>query len=81
VNLVADCADLIERLSGGIVELPVLVALAGKERTLVAAAHRHNDVRLAHGISLEQPWQLRGYIDTHLRHRLHGGWVDFVRWV
>ena len=43
-DLVADRADLVDAEAGGIVELPVLVALAREERAGVAAAHRDDDV-------------------------------------
>src|SRR5205823_3284389 len=44
VNVVADLPHLLERPAGGILELPVDVALAGDVRARVAAAHRHDQV-------------------------------------
>ena len=43
-DLVADRADGVDAEAGGVVELPVLVALAGEDRAGVAAAHRDDDV-------------------------------------
>src|SRR5258707_6159411 len=43
-NLIADRPDLFECLAGRVVEFPVLVVLAGQERTGVAAAHRDDDI-------------------------------------
>ena len=43
-DLVADGADGVDALAGGVVERPVLVALAGEDRAGVAAAHRDDDV-------------------------------------
>ena len=44
VDLVADLADGVDALAGGVVELPVLVALAGEDRAGVAAAHGDHHV-------------------------------------
>src|SRR6266851_8570678 len=43
-NLIADRPDLFECLADRVVEFPVLVVLAGRERTGVAAAHRDDDI-------------------------------------
>ena len=48
LDLVSDRADVVERLPGRVVELPVEVPLAGVERAGVAAAHRDHDVGRAH---------------------------------
>jgi hypothetical protein len=39
IDVVADSADLLDGLSGGVVELPVQIALTGLDRARVAAAH------------------------------------------
>ena len=44
LDLVADRADGVDVVAGGVVELPVLVALAREERAGVAAAHGDDDV-------------------------------------
>ena len=44
VDLVADHAHRLDVLPGGIVEIPVLVALAGIDRAGIAAAHRDHGV-------------------------------------
>ena len=44
LDLVADRSDLVDGPAGGILQLPLLVALPGKDRAGVAAAHRDDDV-------------------------------------
>src|SRR5688572_9017286 len=44
LNVVADGTDVLDTPAGRIVKLPVEVALAGEERTCVAASHRDDDV-------------------------------------
>src|SRR5919109_3835964 len=51
-DLVADPPHRLQILAGWVLELPVLVALAGKDRAGVAAAHRDHHVRLAHHVRL-----------------------------
>ena len=43
-NLVADRADRIDGLPGGVGQVPILVALAREERAGIATAHRHDDI-------------------------------------
>jgi hypothetical protein len=51
VDVVADAPDDLERLAGGVVELPVEVALAGEDRAGIAAAHRDDDVAGLHRLT------------------------------
>ena len=45
-DVIADRADLVKRTALGVGQVPLDVALAGDVRALIAAAHRHDDVRL-----------------------------------
>ena len=54
----------------GIVELPVLVLLAGIDRAGVAAAHRDHDVGGAHDLVGERLRELLAHVDAELLHRL-----------
>ena len=49
-DLVADRPDRLDVLAGRVVELPVLIALAGVERAGVAAAHGDDDVGVLDGL-------------------------------
>ena len=71
-------ADGVEVLAGRIVELPVLVALAGVDRAGVAAAHRDHDVGGAHDLVGERLRELLAHVDAELGHRLDDGRVDLV---
>ena len=80
VDLVADRADRVDALAGGVVELPVLVALAGVERARVAAAHRDDDVGGLDG-GVVEPLRVGAggaQVDAELGHRLDDGRVDLV---
>src|SRR5918992_1182477 len=78
LDLVADGPNLVELAARRIVELPVLVALAGLERALVPAPHRHHDVRLRDGLIGELPRPLARHVEADLRHRLDYLWMDPV---
>lgn len=78
-DLVPDRAHRLDALAGGVVELPVLVPLAGEEGALVAAAHRDDHVGLLDGFGGEDLRLLGGDVDAELRHRGHGDRVDLVR--
>ena len=73
VDLVADAADRLEILAGRVVELPVLVLLAGVDRAGVAAAHRDHDVGGAHDLVGERLRELLAHIDAELVHGLDDG--------
>ena len=51
-------AHRLERLAGRVIELPVLVALAGIDRAGVAAAHRDHDIGGTHGFVGQRLWVL-----------------------
>ena len=80
VDLVADRAHGVDALAGGVVELPVLVALAGEDRAGVAAAHGDHDVGRPDG-GLVEPLRVgaaRREVDADLGHGLDDGGVDVV---
>src|SRR5690606_27482441 len=77
-DLVTDRADGVDPLPGGIVELPVLVALAGEDGAGVAASHRDHDVRRLHGFGGQHLRLLAGDVDADLAHRLDGDRVDLT---
>src|SRR4030095_17084813 len=62
VDLVADLADLVDRLAGGVVQLPVLIPLAGVDRAGVAAAHRDARIRGADDLVREPLCGLLGHV-------------------
>src|SRR5215203_6190545 len=64
--------------SGGVVELPVLVALAWEQRASIAASHRDDDVGSAH--DLVGPWlrKLVGDINSDLGHGGYCRRVDLI---
>src|SRR3954451_12616953 len=77
VDLVADRAHGIERLGiGGVVEHPVLVALAREDRTRIAASHGDHHIGGAHEVVRERLWEGVGEIDPQLGHRFDDQWVD-----
>ena len=59
IDLVADDPNSSDRLAGGVVELPVEVALAGEVGAGVAAAHRDDDVGGGDGVvgELSSGWR------------------------
>src|SRR5690349_20843179 len=78
LDLVSNRSNGLEVLAGGILELPVLVAPAGKDRTGVATAHRDDDVGLFDGIGIEQLRLLAGQVDALLDHRLEDHRVQLI---
>ena len=75
-DLVADGPDGVDALAGGVVELPVLVALAGEERAGVAAAHGDDDVGGPDDLVGPGLGVLAGDVDADLGHGRDGGRVD-----
>ena len=69
-DLVADRADGVDAEAGGVVELPVLVALAGEQRAGVTAAHRDDDVGGADDLVGPRLRVLGGDVDADLGHRV-----------
>ena len=81
VDLVADRTDGVDALAGGVVELPVEVALAGVERALVATAHRDDDVgglRRLRRSAASGARRSRVEVDADLGHRFDDSGVDRV---
>jgi hypothetical protein len=77
-NLVSDPSDGIQVLARRILQIPVLVALAGVDRADVAAAHRDHHVRLAHHALLEPLRPLGRDIDPGLLDRLDDCGVESI---
>src|SRR5688572_26967949 len=65
-DLVADRAHGFHALTCGVLEGPVLVALAGEDRAGVTAAHGDHDVGDAHGIRREDLGHLGAHVDALL---------------
>ena len=74
--LVSDRSDLLERLAGRVLELPVLVPLPGHQRTGVTASHRHHHVGRAEELVGPGLGELLGDVDPDLGHRLDHVLVD-----
>ena len=72
--------DGVDALAGGVVELPVLVALARVDRALVAAAHGDDDVGGLDGgvVELLRVGAGGAQVDAELGHGLDDGRVDVV---
>src|SRR6188474_2822084 len=77
-DLVADRSDGVDALTGGVVELPILVAFPGVERAGVAASHRDDDVGFLHGFIGEDLGRGGGDVDAFFGHRLDRDGVDLV---
>src|ERR1700690_1864298 len=71
LDLVADRADLLDRLAGRVVELPVEVTLARIHRTCVAATHHDDDIGSPHDLVRPGLRKLGTYIDALLGHCRH----------
>lgn len=67
-----DGTDGVHALTGGILELPVLVALAGEDRAAVTAAHVDDHVRVPHCLGGQHLGVLCGNIDALFRHYHQG---------
>src|SRR5918994_5489302 len=78
LDLVADPAHTLEVRVGRIVELPILVALAGVDRAGVAAPHRDHGVRRPHHLVGEWLGELLPEVHADLGHRLAHRGVDLV---
>src|SRR5215211_1114119 len=77
-DLVTDTADRLEVLAGGVLELPVLVALPWIDRARVPAAHRDHGVRRAHGLIGKRLRELLLEIHSDLGHRRHHVRVEVI---
>ena len=76
LDLVANPTHCLDVLTGGILELPVLISLARVDRAGVAAAHRDHRVGGAHELVIERLRELLPEVDAYLRHRFDRGRVD-----
>jgi len=77
-DVVADGADGVEVLAGGVVELPVFVAFAGEVGAGVAAAHGDHDVGGADDLVGPGLGVFAGDVDADLGHGGDGGRVDLA---
>src|SRR5690625_714372 len=77
-DVVADLADGLDALAGGVGQLPVLVADTGEVRADVAATHGDDDVGGFHGVGGEDFGLVGGDVDAKLLHRLDSDGVDLV---
>src|SRR5918994_4103131 len=68
-DVVTDPANAFQFRLGGVVDLPVLVPLAGVDRTSVAAAHRDDRVGRADDLVGNRLGELLADVDAELRHR------------
>src|SRR5204863_1577532 len=59
-------------------EVPVLVPLAGVDRTRVAAAHGDDDVRRANGVIGQRFREPVGDVDADFAHRIDRNRVDLI---
>src|SRR5690606_23821946 len=78
-NLVTDRADRLDALTGRVVELPVLVPLARKDRAGIPTAHGDHHVGCLDGRRGEDLRLRGGDVDADLPHRLDGDRVDLFR--
>lgn len=69
-------SNFFDRSAGGILERPVLVALAGMDRAGIPASHRHHDIGLTHVRVMKQLRLLVSEVDADLRHGLDRDRVD-----
>ena len=72
-------ADFVERPAGGVLELPVDVALAGDVGALVAATHGDDEGGRLHVVLVELERHVAADIDANLAHRLDDRRVDVLR--
>src|SRR5439155_22641892 len=63
-----------------VLQLPVLVALAGEERTGVAATHRDHHIRGPERLVGDRLRELLAQVDAELRHRRDSGRIDLLSW-
>src|SRR4051794_19074270 len=77
-DLVTDRANRVDALTGGVVEFPVEVALAGEAGADVAAADRDQHVGGFGCLVIEQAWRVRGDVDADFLHGPHRDGVDPV---
>src|SRR3954452_2174819 len=80
-DLVTDAPDGHEVPSRGVLELPILVSLAGIDRARIAAAHRDHDVRGPDDLVGQRLREFLRKINPDLCHRLDGDGVDLVGWI
>src|SRR4029079_19069037 len=78
LDVVADRANVVDVLSGGIVQNPFLVAAAGEYRAGITTAHGDHYVGGLHDLVSPGFGVLTGDVDANLGHRLRRRGVDFI---
>lgn len=80
VDLIADRADGIDALTGGILEIPIEVSLAGVVGASVAAAHGDDDIGCPHSSVIEALGvrAIRVKVDAEFGHRIDHRRIDRV---
>jgi hypothetical protein len=76
IDLISGVTHLIYRSPGRVGQLPIDVARPGDERALIAATHRHDDVRPIGQLLGERLRYTSGEIDPDLVHHTDDGGVD-----
>src|SRR5216683_1831932 len=79
VDFVADVADRFQVLVFGVLEVPVLIALAGIDRAGVTAAHRDDNVGCADEVIRERLGKLAADVDAELTHCLDHARIERAR--
>src|SRR5699024_1365508 len=78
VDVVADGADGLGGLAGGVVEVPVEVALAGEDGAGVTAAHGDDYVGGLDRFGSQGVGKFLGQVQAEFGHDLDDGWVDLL---
>ena len=77
-DVVADGSNSVDVLSGRIGQVPVLISLAGEDRTGVPTAHGHDDVGGLNDLVSPGFRELTRDVDANLCHCLNRRRVDFI---
>jgi hypothetical protein len=78
LDFVADGHDSVNVLASGVVEVPVLVPLAGLGGAGVAAAHGDHNIRALHRFGGQNLGSRGRNVDAVFTHGLNGHGVDLV---
>ena len=78
LDVVADLSHDLDRLVGGVSDLPVLIALAGVHGAGVTAAHGHDHVSRANDLIGQRLRELGVNVDAYLLHDPDNGGLDLL---